>query len=122
MIYGGDSTKSFPRPLGGIGIVEFGVWHARTVASAILADIGAEVVKVEALTGYPARHFGSVGHHHHCSLGTVRIPGYPVVFRANLARTRASAPDMSKHTDSVLSELGYSSQSTDKQKTANSTE
>jgi crotonobetainyl-CoA:carnitine CoA-transferase CaiB-like acyl-CoA transferase len=61
-----DGTK--PRPLAGIRIVECGVWHAGPGGSAILADLGAEVIKVESLDGEPERTLGR-------SLGTTSFEG-----------------------------------------------
>jgi crotonobetainyl-CoA:carnitine CoA-transferase CaiB-like acyl-CoA transferase len=47
-----------PGPLEGIRIVELGVWVAGPGAGGILADWGADVVKVEPPQGDPARNFG----------------------------------------------------------------
>lgn len=48
-------------PLDGIKIVEYGVFHAGPGGSAILGDLGAEVVKIEAGIGDPERYWTSVG-------------------------------------------------------------
>ncbi|MGE2835725.1 CaiB/BaiF CoA transferase family protein [Mycobacterium sp. SMC-4] len=45
-------------PLDGIRVVELGVWVAGPAAGGILADWGADVVKIEPPTGDPARTFG----------------------------------------------------------------
>ncbi|MCK0177412.1 MULTISPECIES: CaiB/BaiF CoA-transferase family protein [Mycobacteriaceae] len=45
-------------PLAGIRVVELGVWVAGPAAAGILADWGADVVKIEPPTGDPARGFG----------------------------------------------------------------
>ncbi|BBY79144.1 CoA transferase [Mycolicibacterium pulveris] len=45
-------------PLQGIRVVELGVWVAGPAAGGILADWGADVVKIEPPTGDPARAFG----------------------------------------------------------------
>jgi len=45
-------------PLDGINVVELGVWVAGPAAGGILADWGADVVKVEPPAGDPARMFG----------------------------------------------------------------
>jgi crotonobetainyl-CoA:carnitine CoA-transferase CaiB-like acyl-CoA transferase len=45
-------------PLKGIRVVELGVWVAGPAAGGILADWGADVVKIEPPTGDPARMFG----------------------------------------------------------------
>ncbi len=50
-----------PRPLEGIRIIECAVWHAGPGASAILADMGAEVIKVETLAGDPERLQANLG-------------------------------------------------------------
>ena len=47
-----------PGPLDGIKIVELGVWVAGPAAGGILADWGADVVKIEPPEGDPARTFG----------------------------------------------------------------
>ncbi len=47
----------------GLRVVELGVWVAAPSAAALLADWGADVIKVEAPAGDPMRDvFGSVGH------------------------------------------------------------
>ena len=45
-------------PLAGIKVVELGVWVAAPAAGGILADWGADVIKIEPPTGDPARTFG----------------------------------------------------------------
>lgn len=48
--------------LTGLRVVELGVWVAAPSAAALLADWGADVIKVEAPTGDPMRNvFGSIG-------------------------------------------------------------
>ena len=50
------------RALADLRVVELGVWVAAPSAAALLADWGAEVIKVEAPTGDPMRNvFGSIG-------------------------------------------------------------
>jgi crotonobetainyl-CoA:carnitine CoA-transferase CaiB-like acyl-CoA transferase len=45
-------------PMEGVRVVELGVWVAGPAAGGILADWGADVVKIEPPTGDPARTFG----------------------------------------------------------------
>jgi crotonobetainyl-CoA:carnitine CoA-transferase CaiB-like acyl-CoA transferase len=45
-------------PMEGIRVVELGVWVAGPAAGGILADWGADVVKIESPSGDPARMFG----------------------------------------------------------------
>src|SRR5689334_2698777 len=45
-------------PLEGIRVVELGVWVAGPAAGGIMADWGADVVKIEPPRGDPARMFG----------------------------------------------------------------
>src|SRR6266850_900102 len=45
-------------PMKGVKVVELGVWIAGPAAGGILADWGADVVKIEPPTGDPARMFG----------------------------------------------------------------
>ena len=54
------NTTQHPQPLAGIRILEVGVWYAGPGASAILAELGAEVIKIEDLTGDPVRHTSPV--------------------------------------------------------------
>jgi crotonobetainyl-CoA:carnitine CoA-transferase CaiB-like acyl-CoA transferase len=49
-------------PLTGIKVVELGVWIAAPAAGGILADWGADVIKIEPPTGDPARMFGRMMH------------------------------------------------------------
>jgi crotonobetainyl-CoA:carnitine CoA-transferase CaiB-like acyl-CoA transferase len=50
-----------PMPLAGVRVVEYAVFHAGPRASAIMSDLGAEVVKIEEKTGDPERYWTSVG-------------------------------------------------------------
>src|ERR1700742_5013532 len=45
-------------PMQGINVVELGVWVAGPATGGILADWGADVIKIEPPTGDPARMFG----------------------------------------------------------------
>lgn len=55
-------TGSRPGPLAGIRVIELGVWVAGPACGGIMADWGADVVKVEPPTGDPQRAvFGALG-------------------------------------------------------------
>src|SRR6478736_7889537 len=47
-------------PMEGVKVVELGVWVAGPAAGGILADWGADVVKIEPPTGDPARMWGRI--------------------------------------------------------------
>ncbi len=47
-------------PLEGVKVVELGVWVAGPAAGGVLADWGADVIKIEPPTGDPARMFGKM--------------------------------------------------------------
>ncbi|MFB0969545.1 MAG: CoA transferase, partial [Pseudomonadales bacterium] len=47
-----------PAPLDGITVIEIDNWMAAPSAGAIMADLGARVIKVEPLTGDPMRNTG----------------------------------------------------------------
>ena len=42
----------------------------------------------------------------HPRLGKIRIPGYPVHFSKADAKTKAAAPELGEHTDSILRQVG----------------
>lgn len=46
-----------PGPLEGVKVVELGVWVAGPAAGGVLADWGADIIKIEPPTGDPARSF-----------------------------------------------------------------
>ena len=47
------------RPLTGVRVLEVGIWHAGPGAASILGDLGADVIKVETLSGDPERYFSA---------------------------------------------------------------
>ena len=49
-----------PWPLEGIKVVEYGVFHAGPGCSAILGDLGADVIKIESGIGDPERYWTNV--------------------------------------------------------------
>jgi crotonobetainyl-CoA:carnitine CoA-transferase CaiB-like acyl-CoA transferase len=44
------------RPLEGVTVLEFGLWYAAPFGPALLADLGARVIKIEPLAGEPMRN------------------------------------------------------------------
>jgi len=50
-----------PKPLEGIRIVEYGVFHAGPGGGAILGDLGADIIKIEEAGGDPERFWTSIG-------------------------------------------------------------
>ena len=53
--------KTKPMPLEGVKIVEYGVFHAGPGGTAILGDLGADVIKIECGFGEPERYWTKVG-------------------------------------------------------------
>jgi crotonobetainyl-CoA:carnitine CoA-transferase CaiB-like acyl-CoA transferase len=53
--------KNLPGPLEGIKVVEYGVFHAGPGATAILGDLGADVIKIESAGGDPERYWRHIG-------------------------------------------------------------
>jgi crotonobetainyl-CoA:carnitine CoA-transferase CaiB-like acyl-CoA transferase len=57
-----DAKSDAPGPLDGVRVVELGVWVAGPAAGGIMADWGADVIKVEPDSGDPQRLlFASLG-------------------------------------------------------------
>jgi crotonobetainyl-CoA:carnitine CoA-transferase CaiB-like acyl-CoA transferase len=56
-----DASPRPKAPLEGIRVVEYGLFHAGPGAGAILGDLGAEVIKIEAAGGDPERYWTVVG-------------------------------------------------------------
>ena len=56
-----DEELNGPFPLEGIKVIEYGVFHAGPGGGAILGDLGAQVIKIEAGSGDPIRFWTKVG-------------------------------------------------------------
>ncbi len=54
------AQQGLQRPLEGIRIVEYGVFHAGPGGNAILGDLGAEIIKIESSSGDPERYWTQV--------------------------------------------------------------
>lgn len=52
-----NGTSSPRLPLAGLRCIDYGVWHAGPAVTAMLADMGAEVIKIENRHGDPTRRF-----------------------------------------------------------------
>jgi crotonobetainyl-CoA:carnitine CoA-transferase CaiB-like acyl-CoA transferase len=57
----GDRAAGEARLLEGVTILELATWIATPMATALLAELGARVVKIEPLDGDPMRHHGPAG-------------------------------------------------------------
>ena len=57
-----DHTRNndAPMPMEGIKVVEYGVFHAGPGGSAILGDLGADIIKIETASGAPERYWKKV--------------------------------------------------------------
>jgi crotonobetainyl-CoA:carnitine CoA-transferase CaiB-like acyl-CoA transferase len=56
-----DAEQEREGPLDGIRVLECAVFHAGPGGSAILGDLGAEIIKIETLAGDPERHWTNAG-------------------------------------------------------------
>ena len=56
-----DAKQEREGPLDGIRVLECAVFHAGPGGSAILGDLGAEVIKIETPAGDPERHWTNAG-------------------------------------------------------------
>jgi crotonobetainyl-CoA:carnitine CoA-transferase CaiB-like acyl-CoA transferase len=56
-----DAQQKRERPLDGIRVLECAVFHAGPGGSAILGDLGAEIIKIEPPSGDPERQWRNVG-------------------------------------------------------------
>jgi crotonobetainyl-CoA:carnitine CoA-transferase CaiB-like acyl-CoA transferase len=86
-------------PLQGIRVVDLTALLPGPMASLMLANYGADVFKVEG----PARLDGERSTAQHTSTHI----GFPVKLASSQPGLRHRAPELGEHTDSMLSELGY---------------
>lgn len=56
----GHQEDGLPMPLEGIKIVEYGVFHAGPGGTAILGDLGADIIKIESGFGDPERYWTKI--------------------------------------------------------------
>lgn len=81
--------KNQKKPLEGIRIVEYAVFHAGPGANAILGDLGADVIKIEAGDGDPMRLWKSTG-----ALNFSFKDGGSIMFEASNRNKRAIKLDI----------------------------
>lgn len=79
-----------PGPLEGVRILEYGVFHAGPGATAILGDLGADIVKIEEADGDPERFWTSVG-----KTSFARKDGTSIMFDASNRNKRGIWLDIS---------------------------
>ncbi|MBW2346730.1 MAG: CoA transferase [Deltaproteobacteria bacterium] len=88
---GGADKSNHRGLLEGIRVLEYGVFHAGPGASAILGDLGAEVIKIEAGMGDPERYWVRVG-----NLDFSLPNGDNVIFHASNRNKRGIYLDIEK--------------------------
>jgi len=84
----------------GVRVVELGVWVAAPAAGGILADWGADVIKIEPPAGDPG---GLVDVPDGQGTTTMLATSVDVALHATGPRVRV--PDLGQHTDVILAEL-----------------
>jgi crotonobetainyl-CoA:carnitine CoA-transferase CaiB-like acyl-CoA transferase len=86
-----NMTEVKPMPLEGICVLEYAVFHAGPGTSAILGDLGAEVIKIENGMGDPERHWNDVG-----GMDLSMPNGESVVFQSSNRNKKAIWLDIKK--------------------------
>jgi crotonobetainyl-CoA:carnitine CoA-transferase CaiB-like acyl-CoA transferase len=80
-------------PLSGVRVVDMGIWHAGPGGAAILGDLGADVIKVEAPGGDPERIHGRFGRMAGMELPLV-LPDWSMLFEMSNRSKRGIVLDM----------------------------
>lgn len=78
-----------PRPLEGIRVVEYGLFHAGPGATAILGDLGAEVIKIETRKGDGARFWTQIA-----DLDIADPTGESIIFQVSSRNKRGICLDI----------------------------
>jgi crotonobetainyl-CoA:carnitine CoA-transferase CaiB-like acyl-CoA transferase len=79
-------------PLAGLSCCDYGVWHAGPAVTSMLADMGADVIKIENLHGDPTRRFSR---YHGVSVRLERADSYQM----NLSNRGKSSISIDIHSD-----------------------
>ncbi len=89
-------------PLHGLRVVEFGQFIAAPAAAQALADLGADVIKVEPLTGDAARVVGALGDHYSPMFTAYNRSKRSVVLDLRSEQGRAHALQLAASADVLL--------------------
>lgn len=102
----GDATTSDPEPgpsaLAGLRVIDFTTMIAGAYATRLLADMGAEVIKIESPSGDAMRHRQPLRAGHSTYFGTLNIGKKSVVLNLREPRAHQAALDLTRHTDVVI--------------------
>jgi crotonobetainyl-CoA:carnitine CoA-transferase CaiB-like acyl-CoA transferase len=91
------TQQELRRPLEGIRIVEYGVFHAGPGGNAILGDLGAEIIKIETPSGDPERYWINVA-----GADFSLKNGESIVFEASNRNKRGICLDIKKEKGRVI--------------------
>ncbi len=93
-------------PLAGTRVIEVATTWAGPMCGCLLADLGADVIKVELPQGEVARHLPPTVQP---DGSEIPIPGPAAKFSRTPTRVRSAAPAIGQHAEEILAELGLDS-------------